>query len=170
LTKARYGACVSASTQRVLFICWHNSARSQMAEGFLRAFGGDRFEACSAGIKTAPVRPEAIEAMREIGIDISRQHSKTLELYGDQPFDWLITVCDDAYQSCPAFPGVERTLHWSIEDPAKVEGNEQERMRAFRRARDDLRGRIRMFLITASRDDLAPPTATALGGQAEPGT
>jgi arsenate reductase len=150
--------------QRVLFICWHNSARSQMAEGFLRAFAGERFDAFSAGIEAAPVRPEATAVMAEIGIDIGGQRSKTLHQFLDQPFDWLITVCDDARQSCPVFPGVERTLHWSIEDPARATGPDDVRLLAFRGARDDLRNRIRMFVLAASRDDLPRPAPERLRG------
>jgi|ERR1700674_1565118 len=141
--------------QRVLFICVHNSARSQMAEALLRSFAGDRFEAFSAGIEASGVRPEAIAVMAEIGIDISEQESKTLERYLGQPFDWLITVCDTARQQCPVFPGVEQTAHWGVDDPAKVSGSEEERLHAFRLARDELRNRIRLFLLTASRPDLS---------------
>lgn len=153
--------------QRVLFICWHNSARSQMAEGFLRAFAGERFDVFSAGIESAPVRPEAVTVMADIGIDISAQRSKTIQPFLDEPFDWLITVCDDARQSCPVFPGVERTLHWSIEDPAGATGTEEERLLAFGRARDDLRNRVRMFVLAASRDDLPRPAPGRLGGPSE---
>lgn len=141
--------------QRVLFICIHNSARSQMAEALLRTFAGDRFEAFSAGIEASGVRREAISVMAEIGVDIRGQESKTLHRYLDQPFDWLITVCDTARQQCPVFPGVERTLHWGIDDPAAVTGTEEERLRAFRRARDELRNRIRLFVATASRPEMA---------------
>ncbi len=138
-----------------------------MAEGFLRAFAGDRFDVFSAGIEAAPVRPEAVAVMADIGIDIGAQRSKTLEGFLDQPFDWLITVCDDARQSCPAFPGVERTLHWSIEDPARATGTGEERLLAFRRARDDLRNRVRMFILAASRDDLPHPAPDRLGESGE---
>ena len=141
--------------QRVLFICLHNSARSQMAEGLLRSFAGDRFDVFSAGIEASAIRPEAIVAMDEIGIDIAGQTSKTLERYLGQPFDWLITVCDTARQQCPIFPGVEQTSHWGIDDPAKVSGTKEERLHAFRLARDELRSRIRLFVATASRPDLA---------------
>lgn len=142
--------------QRVLFICTHNSARSQMAEGFLRAFAGDRFEAFSAGTEATLVRPEAIAVMAEVGIDIRGQTSKTLEQFLHQPFSWVITVCDTARQNCPVFPGAERSLHWGIDDPAAVEGDEATRLAAFRRARDDLRSRIRMLVTTGTRPDLPP--------------
>ena len=145
--------------QRVLFICLHNSARSQMAEALLRSFAGDQFDAFSAGIESSAVRPEAITVMAEIGIDIGQQESKTLERYIGQPFDWLITVCDTARQRCPIFPGVDQTSHWGIDDPANVDGTEDERLEAFRRARDELRNRIHLFLLTASRPELPSEVA-----------
>ena len=125
-----------------------------MAEALLRVFAGDRFEAFSAGIQASPVRSEAIAVMDEIGLDISGQESKTLERYLDQPFDWLITVCDTARQQCPIFPGVDLTSHWGIDDPAEATGSEEARRLAFRHARDELRNRIRLFVATASRPDL----------------
>jgi arsenate reductase (thioredoxin) len=140
--------------QRVLFICTHNSARSQMAEAILRSFAGDRFEVFSAGTEATRVRPEAIAVMAEVGIDISNQESKTLERFLHQPFHWLITVCDTARQNCPVFPGAERTVHWGVDDPAEAEGDEAARLVAFRHARDDLRSRIRMFVATGTRTDL----------------
>ena len=134
------------SRQRVLFLCTHNSARSQMAEGLLRAAAGDRYEALSAGTEATSVRPEAIRAMAELGIDISAQRSKTLEPFLGQQIDWLVTVCDQAREACPTLPGVARQLHWSIEDPAAVTGTDEDRLAAFRAARDDLSGRINAFL------------------------
>ena len=127
---------------RVLFLCTHNSARSQMAEGLLRAHGGDRFEVFSAGTEATRVRPEAIEVMREIGIDISGQSSKTLERYLDQPFDLVITVCVDAAESCPVFPGAKQRQHRSFSDPSRIDGSESERRAAFRSVRDAIRRRI----------------------------
>ena len=121
---------------RVLFLCTHNSARSQMAEGLLRAIGGDRFEVHSAGTEATEVRPQAIAAMGEIGIDISGQESKTLERYLGREIDWLVTVCDQAREACPVLPGVRNQRHWSIEDPAG------QGIEAFRAARDELRDRI----------------------------
>src|SRR5215203_7486373 len=112
---------------RVLFLCTHNSARSQMAEGLLRALAGDRFEAFSAGTEATRVRPLAIRAMEEIGVDISGQESETLDRYLQEPFDYVITVCDDANEACPLFPGASNRLHWSFEDPSRVEGSEEER-------------------------------------------
>jgi arsenate reductase len=128
--------------QRVLFLCTHNSARSQMAEGLLRALAGDRFEAMSAGTEATHVRPLAIRAMRELGVDISGQESKTLDRYLREPFDYVITVCDDANEACPFFPGAANRLHWSFEDPSRAEGSEEERLAVFRSVRDRIRQRI----------------------------
>ena len=124
---------------KVLFLCTHNSARSQMAEGLLRHLAGDRFEVASAGTEATSVRPEAIEAMSELGVDISGQESKTLERYLGEPFDYVVTVCDDANEACPVFPGAKNRLHWSFEDPSRVTGSDEERLEAFRAARDGLR-------------------------------
>jgi arsenate reductase len=128
--------------QRVLFLCTHNSARSQMAEGLLRALAGDRFEAMSAGTEATHVRPLAIRAMRELGVDISGQESKTLDRYLREPFDHVITVCDDANEACPFFPGAANRLHWSFEDPSRAKGSEEERLAVFRSVRDRIRQRI----------------------------
>ena len=134
---------------RVLILCTGNSARSQMAEGLLRHDGGDAFSVESAGLEPGFVRPEAIESMGEIGIDISGQHSKSLDKFIGQPFDYVITVCDNAKQNCPIFPGAKRRIHWSVEDPASVGGTEEARLKAFRAARDDLRGRLIKFIESA---------------------
>lgn len=141
---------------RVLFLCTHNSARSQMAEGLLRAAAGDRVESLSAGTEATRVRPEAIAVMRELGIDISGQSSKTLERFVGEPIDWLVTVCDQAREACPTLPGVANQLHWSIEDPATDSGTDDERLAAFRAARDDLAGRIEAFLAAADSPDRQP--------------
>jgi len=133
--------------QRVLFLCTHNSARSQMAEGLLRRLGGDRFEAHSAGTEATGVRPLAIQAMAELGIDISKQTSKTLDPYVDQGFDYVVTVCDDANESCPIFPNATHRLHWSLPDPSKATGNEAERLAVYRKVRDGLRARIQEELL-----------------------
>jgi arsenate reductase len=133
---------------RVLFLCSHNSARSQMAEGLLRHLAGDRFEAYSAGTEATHVRPLAIRAMEEIGIDISSQESETLDRYLSEPFDYVITVCDEANEACPFFPGASRRLHWSLKDPSQAEGSQQERLAVFRRVRDELRNRIEQDLTT----------------------
>ena len=131
---------------RVLFLCTHNSARSQIAEGLLRYLAGDRFEAYSAGTEATRVRPLAIRAMEEIGIDISSQESKTLDRYLSEPFDYVITVCDEANEACPFFPGASTRLHWSLTDPSQAEGSQQERLAVFRRVRDELRNRIEQEL------------------------
>ena len=132
---------------RVLFLCTHNSARSQMAEGLLSHLAGDRFEAMSAGTEATSVRPLAIRAMEEVGVDISGQESKTLERYLQEPFDHVITVCDDANEACPFFPGAANRLHWSFEDPSKAEGSEEDRLSVFRSVRDRIRERIEADLV-----------------------
>jgi arsenate reductase len=132
---------------RVLFLCTHNSARSQMAEGLLRHLAGDRFEAMSAGTEATHVRPLAVSAMEEVGVDISGQESKTLDRYLHEPFDYVITVCDDANEACPFFPGAANRLHWSFEDPSKAEGSEEDRLSVFRSVRDRIRERIEADLV-----------------------
>jgi arsenate reductase len=132
---------------RVLFLCTHNSARSQMAEGLLRHLAGDRFEAMSAGTEATRVRPLAIRAMEEIGVDISGQESKTLDRYLGEPFDHVITVCDDANEACPFFPGAASRLHWSFEDPSRAVGSEEERLAGFRSVRDRIREKIEDDLV-----------------------
>ena len=149
--------------QRVIFVCTHNSARSQMAEGMLRAWGADRFEAVSAGTEATRVRPEAIAVMDEIGIDISGHTSKTIEPFVGEAFSWLITVCDQAREACPTIPGVVQQTHWSIDDPSAVEGDEEARLAAFRAARDILRDRIHIFKLAAGRDDLPQPEPQRVG-------
>ena len=133
--------------RRVLFICTHNSARSQMAEGLLRQLGSDRFEVFSAGTEATFVRPLAIKAMAELGIDISQQQSKTLERYLDEPFDDVITVCDTAAETCPIFPGAAHRQHWSFIDPSKATGSEDEQLAVYRRVRDEIRSRIEQELL-----------------------
>jgi arsenate reductase (thioredoxin) len=132
---------------RVLFLCTHNSARSQMAEGLLRQLAGNRFEAHSAGTEATHVRPLAVRAMDEVGVDISGQESKTLERYLGQPFDYVITVCDDANEACPVFAGAKSRLHWSFEDPSRAEGSEEERLAVFRSVRDRIGERIERELV-----------------------
>ncbi|HAF70618.1 MAG: Arsenate reductase [Acetothermia bacterium 64_32] len=124
--------------KKVLFICTHNSARSQMAEGLVNARYGDRFEAKSAGIKPTGVHPLAIKVMAELGIDISHQHSKSIEEFLGQEFDYVVTVCDHAKETCPFFPGAKEYLHAGFPDPAAAEGTEEERLAAFRRVRDGI--------------------------------
>jgi arsenate reductase len=118
-----------------------------MAEGLLRHLAGDRFEAMSAGTEATHVRPLAVRAMEEIGIDISGQESKTLARYLHEPFDYVITICDDANEACPFFPGAANRLHWSFEDPSKAEGSEGERLSVFRSVRDRIRERIEDDLV-----------------------
>ena len=118
-----------------------------MAEGLLRHLAGDRFEAFSAGTEATRVRPLAIMAMEEIGIDISGQESKTLDRYLNEPFDCVITVCDDANEACPFFPGAQSRLHWSFEDPSRAEGSEEERLAVFRSVRDRIGERVQAELV-----------------------
>jgi arsenate reductase (thioredoxin) len=134
---------------RVLFLCSHNSARSQMAEGLLRELGGPSYEVFSAGTESTFVRPDAITVMREIGIDISSHESKTLDRYRDQPFDAVITVCDDANESCPVFLGAHRRLHWSFPDPSNVTGPPEQLLRAYRNVRDAIHERISNELLAS---------------------
>ena len=134
---------------RILFLCTHNSARSQMAEGLLRHLAGDRFEVHSAGTEATSVRPLAIRAMAELGIDISGQESKTLERYLGEPFDYVITVCDEANEACPIFPGAKRRLHWSFEDPSRATGSEEKRLETFRSVRDGILERIEGKFVEA---------------------
>ena len=133
--------------RRVLFLCTHNSARSQMAEGLLRHLAGDHFEAHSAGTEATYVRALAIRAMDEIGVDISGQESKTLDRYLEEPFDYVITVCDDANEACPFFPGATTRLHWSLPDPSAAKGSEEERLAVFRSVRDGIRARMQAELV-----------------------
>jgi arsenate reductase (thioredoxin) len=131
--------------QRVLILCTGNSARSQMAEGLLRHDAGERFEVESAGTRPGHVRPEAIAAMREVGIDISGHRSKSVDEFKDQSFDLVLTVCDNARETCPVYPGHGQRLHRSFDDPAAVRGSEEDRLAAFRRVRDEIRDYLRTF-------------------------
>jgi len=130
--------------ERVLILCTHNSARSQMAEGFLRHLAGDRFEVASAGTEKTEVRSEAIEAMRKYGINISSHTSKTLDQFLGRPWDYVITVCDDANDACPVFPGAKHRLHWSFSDPSAVVG--PNRQTAFDDAADAIQDRLHSWL------------------------
>jgi len=123
----------------VLILCTGNSARSQMAEGLLRHDAGDRFDVASAGTHPSGVRPEAIAVMREIGIDISGQRSKLVDEFAARDFDYVLTVCEHARETCPLYPGHGNRLHRGFEDPAAVEGSQEERLAAFRRVRDQIR-------------------------------
>jgi arsenate reductase (thioredoxin) len=143
---------------KVLFLCTGNSVRSQMAEGYLRHAAADRFEATSAGIEPKGLNPLAIEAMREIGIDISRQTSKDVASLLGQHVPYVVTVCDNARERCPIFPGTWKFLHWSFEDPAAAEGTAAERLTVFRRVRDQIIANIDRDFI---RGDLTRKRAPA---------
>jgi arsenate reductase (thioredoxin) len=132
--------------RRVLFLCTHNSARSQMAEGFLRHLAGDRFEVESAGTEQTRVNPLAVTAMAEVGVDLSGHRSKTLDRFLDQPWDHVITVCDHAKERCPVFPRSAHRLHWGFEDPSGATGTEEERLAVFRRIRNEIGTRIQGWL------------------------
>jgi arsenate reductase len=133
------------SKQKVLILCTGNSARSQMAEGLLRHLAADRLSVASAGVAPSQVRPEAIEAMREIGIDISEQRSKSVDEFTGEEFDYVITVCDNANEQCPVFPRKTKRIHWSFEDPAAVTGEWDQRLEAFRKVRDQIEERLFEF-------------------------
>ena len=136
--------------QRVLFLCTHNSARSQMAEGLLRHLGGGRFEVFSAGTEATRVRPLAIRAMAELGVDIAHQESKTLDRYLQDRFDKVITVCDQANETCPVFFGAKERLHWSFPDPSAATGTDAEQLAVYRAVRDAMRVRIEQELIAVT--------------------
>jgi arsenate reductase len=144
-------------TARVLFLCTHNSARSQMAEGFLRHLAGDRFQVASAGTQARGVNPLAVRAMAEVGVDISAQSSKTLDRFLDEPWDHVVTVCDGAREACPLFPRAAARVHWSFEDPSGARGSDEERLAVFRRVRDEIGARIAAWL----QQRPAPAGATA---------
>lgn len=132
--------------KKVLFLCTGNSARSQMAEGFLKYMAGDRFEVYSAGVKPTAVNPLAIKVMAEIGIDISKHRSKSVMEFIDQSFDYVITVCDNAQKTCPVFPGEHEKIHWDLEDPAAAEGSEEKKIVVFRKIRDEIKKNILAFI------------------------
>ena len=136
----------------MLILCTGNSARSQMAEGLLRRLGGGQYEVSSAGTRPVGVNPLAIEAMRELGIDISAQRSKSISEFAGARFAMVITVCDNAAEHCPIFPGAPERLHWSLRDPAAVSGTPAEKLAAFRKVRDDLEGRVRELVNSAARE------------------
>lgn len=140
---------------RVLFVCTHNSARSQMAEGFLRALGGGEFEAASAGTEARGLHPFAVQAMAEMGIDIAMQESKIVDRFLDQTFDLVVTVCDDAAESCPVFPNARERRHWSFPDPSLAIGTDEERFARFAEVRDMIAARI--------VDELVADTARSRG-------
>jgi arsenate reductase (thioredoxin) len=135
-----------ATKSKVLFLCTGNSCRSQMAEGWLRKLGGDRFEAFSAGTKPSEVNALAIEAMAEVGIDISQHRSKLAAEFFGQHMSYIITVCDNAKESCPIFPGTSERMHWPFEDPASFTGTEEQKLQGFRRVRDEIRDAVSQFV------------------------
>lgn len=142
---------------RVLFLCTHNSARSQMAEALLRHMAGRRCEAYSAGTEATYVRPLAVRVMAELGIDIAGQHSKTLDRFRAERFDVVITVCDQANEACPVFPGAASRLHWSFPDPARATGSEGEQLAAYRVVRDAIRDRVERELLPRCGVDAEQP-------------
>jgi arsenate reductase len=133
---------------RILFLCTGNSCRSQMAEGLLRYLGGGQVDAFSAGTDPKGVHPLAVKVMAEVQIDISEQSSKHVDAFAGQSFDFVITVCDRAKEQCPVWPGAPQRVHWSLDDPAEASGSEEQRLAVFRRVRDEIRQRIRLFLIS----------------------
>lgn len=136
---------------RVLFLCTGNSARSQMAEGLLREMAGDRFEVLSAGTNPVGVNPLAIEAMQEIGIDISKRRSKNVTEFLGKPIEYVVTVCDRAKESCPIFPGTYKFLSWSLDDPAAVGGTKEEKLLAFRGIRDQISRHIEQQFMAVTQ-------------------
>ncbi|MGA2153268.1 MAG: arsenate reductase ArsC [Bryobacteraceae bacterium] len=139
------------TTKKILVLCTGNSARSQIGEGLFRAEGGAGFEVFSAGTKPSAIRPEAISVMKEIGIDISGHRSKSVDEFLGKSFDYVVTVCDNARDNCPIFPGATKRIHWNLEDPASVQGTEEERLAAFRLVRDQLRERVKSFVHERAR-------------------
>jgi arsenate reductase (thioredoxin) len=135
--------------QKVLFICVHNSARSQMAEAFLKKYGGDRFEVESAGLEPGTLNPVVVEAMQEIGLDISQNKTKSAFDFYQQgkKYDYIITVCDESQSSaCPVFPGKGQRLHWAFPDPSKFEGKNEEKLERVRSVRDSIKCKIQEWL------------------------
>jgi arsenate reductase len=140
---------IVADRIRVLFLCTHNSARSQIAEALLQHYGGSDFEVASAGTEETRVNPLAIQVLADAGIDWSHAQSKTIDRFLGEHFDYVITVCDRARESCPVFPGSENTLHWGLDDPSEAEGTDDEKLDAFRRTREELAARLRPFIDAA---------------------
>ena len=136
------------SRVKVLFLCTGNSARSQMAEGYLRHVAGDEFEAMSAGVEPKGLNPLAVEAMKEIGIDISHQTAKDVREFLGQAIPYVITVCDNAQARCPIFPRTYKFLHWSLQDPVEATGSHDEKLAVFRRVRDEVAQRIQQELVS----------------------
>jgi arsenate reductase (thioredoxin) len=137
---------------RILILCTHNSSRSQMAEGLLRHLAGDAVEVMSAGSEPSRVHPLAVQAMAQRGIDISGQRSKSLNEYLGQPFDFIVTVCDDAAETCPFFAGRAERIHWSFPDPSAVTGSDEDKLATFVRVRNGLETRLSVWLSTLMPD------------------
>lgn len=144
--------------KRVLFLCTHNSARSQMAEGFLRSMAGDQFEVASAGTEATRVHPLAVQVMAEVGVNIGEHSSKTLDRLLDQRWDYVITVCDSADEACPVFPWKTNRLHWGFPDPSPAQGTPEERLRVFRDIRDSIRTRLQGWLADQSPEKGGRPS------------
>jgi arsenate reductase (thioredoxin) len=145
---------------RVLFVCTHNSARSQIAEALLKQYGGAAFEVFSGGTEATRVNPYAIRVLADMGIDWSNAESKTIDRFLGEPFDYVITVCDRARQTCPVFPGSTNTLHWGLDDPSEVQGTDEQRLAAFRQTQVALAARIRPFIEVARRTAGPRPQAS----------
>ena len=152
---------MSVDPIRVLFVCTGNSARSQIAEALLRDFGGAEFTVSSAGTEPKGVNPFAVRVLGEIGIDWSGAQSKSVMDFVGRPFDYVITVCDRARQTCPVFPGEHNSLHWGLDDPAEVEGTDEQKLEAFRRTRTEVATRLRPFVELARRARKTPERAGA---------
>ena len=151
------------SRKRVLILCTGNSARSQMAEGLLRHLAGGRLDVRSAGTKPTQIRPEAVAVMQELGVDITGQHSKSIDEFRNQAFDYVITVCDNANESCPVFPAGTLRLHWPFADPAAAQGPEEERTKVFRKVRNEIQTKLNDFLTEeklAEEEEFVRPQVT----------
>lgn len=138
--------------RKVLFLCTGNSCRSQMAEGFLRHLGKGNFEVHSAGTRPSVVHPLTIKTMEEVGMDISSYRSKSVKEFEGRSFDYVITVCDIAKESCPVFPGKAQRIHWSFEDPVIAKGTEEERLNVFRKVRDAIQEKVKSFTSDLSKE------------------
>jgi arsenate reductase len=152
-----------SSPIRVLFVCTHNSARSIMAEAVLRREGGDAFEVFSAGTEATGVKPLTLRALAEAGIDASWARSKSVQEFLGDRFDYVVTVCDRARESCPVFPGAQQSLHWGFDDPSEATGTDEERMVTFRRVLTEITIRVRTFAMLVLRERAEGEAATARG-------
>jgi thioredoxin type arsenate reductase len=148
---------VTTHRLRILFLCTHNAARSQMAEGLLRQYAGDRFEVASAGTEPGSVHPLAVRVMADVGVDISQARSKPVDELLGQHFDYVITLCDQANETCPVFPGSPERIHWSFPDPSAVDGSEDERYQAFVEVRTQLALRLRTWAQLPLSTRVVPP-------------